>query len=73
MCRDGFCSQGICFFTARLIYRYVSFVFLNRALQCDSRLFVPQESSIAGVIILERCKVDTDSDGGNRYAFKLGE
>lgn len=29
------------------------------------------ESTIAGVIILERCKMDPDNESGNRYAFKL--
>lgn len=46
---------------------------LNKALHLHTPPFCLQESNIAGVIILERCKMDADSDGGNRYAFKLGE
>ena len=46
-------------------------IILNKA-PMNNTIILTQESSIAGVIILERCKMDADNEGGNRYGFKLG-
>ncbi len=32
-----------------------------------------QDSMVVGLIIVERCRMEPDSESGNKYSFKLGE